>query len=174
MHAVFEAALDFFWLTLAAAALSKVDSWTYWSSSVSNWFPLSIAGFVRVAVPVSELMAAVLLIADPIKGLMFTGGLLAFLGFGVLLLMPSSKGSACGCFGTVLDSRIGFSLAIRNLLLSVAAFATAALVHGRYPLDLDMPHLLIAALIGMLLVVLSEARRVIIRSPTSGKEPVHE
>ena len=145
---------------LFVVALAKLDGWQVWSASVAEWLPVGLPiRAVCIAVPAIEVLTAVLLLLAPATGLLAAAALLGVFGGGVLLLSRRAQGKDCGCFGTLLPSRIGRGLAVRNLLLAAVA-AVAGLLAGRATVPgLSPPAILLFALLGALLVLGGEARR---------------
>jgi methylamine utilization protein MauE len=145
---------------LFVVALAKLDGWQVWSASVAEWLPVGLPiRAVCIAVPAIEVLTAVLLLLAPATGLLAAAALLGVFGGGVLLLSRRAQGKDCGCFGTLLPSRIGRGLAVRNLLLAALAAVAGLLAGGATVPGLSPPAILLFALLGALLVLGGEARR---------------
>jgi Methylamine utilisation protein MauE len=153
---------------LFIVALAKLDGWQVWSASVAEWLPAGLpVRAVCIVVPAIEAATAALLLLAPARGLLVAAALLGGFGGGVLVLGRRAQGKDCGCFGTLLPSRIGRGLAIRNLLLAALAAVTCLLAWQAEVPGLPAPAILLFALLGALLVLGSEVRSttLMIRNP---------
>jgi hypothetical protein len=93
-------------------------------------FPAWIAAPGAVALPVVELLVALLLIPGPTAAVGAVAALLLLLGFsgGITRDMARGREADCGCFGAARRSAVGASALLRNLAL--AALACLVLVEA--------------------------------------------
>jgi hypothetical protein len=146
----------------AVVAAAKLDSWGSWSAAVSGWLPAGVpVGLVVVTLPSAEALCAAGLVVSPKAGLLMSAVLLTILGVGVLALGSNAAGKDCGCYGTLAPSRINRSLAARNLLLAGLAWSAFLLARRSMVPGLRAPAVLLLALLGALVVLAAEARRVL-------------
>jgi hypothetical protein len=145
----------------AIVAAAKLDSWRSWSAAVSGWLPAALpVGLVVVALPAAEALSAAGLVVSPKAGLLMAAVLLTTLGVGVLALSSRAEGKDCGCYGALAPSRINRSLAARNLLLAGLAWGAFLLARRSVVPGMRAPAVLLLALVGALIVLAAEARRV--------------
>jgi hypothetical protein len=155
----------------AIVAAAKLDSWRSWSSAVSGWLPAALpVGLVAVTLPSAEALSAAGLVVSPKAGLLMSAVLLTTLGVGVLALSSNAEGKDCGCYGTLAPSRINRSLAARNLLLAGLAWSALLLARRSTVPGLRAPAVLLLALLGALVVLAAEARRVLVTSSYSHRD----
>lgn len=116
------------------------------------------AGLAR-AVPLGELALAVLLLAAPAVGGALA--LAALAGFTTLLVRSLQAGLRvdCGCFGSAGDEPMSFVEVTRNGLLAVLAAGALFASGPSTPALADIILVSTAALVGLLVLALSELRR---------------
>jgi hypothetical protein len=146
----------------AAACLGKVDSYDAWAITVSRLFPLGRRSnpVVRLGVPAVEGALAVGILIAPRIGLAVGSVFLVTLGAFVLVVNGGRSGMTCNCFGAIMPSKIGTSLAIRNFAL---AFAAAGVSYASFTSGLDSisPQVAVGGgWAGLLIVALAELRRI--------------
>jgi uncharacterized membrane protein YphA (DoxX/SURF4 family) len=111
-----------------AAALSKLTSVRRTSARLRMFgVTESLARPTAIAVPVAELVIAVLLVSDATAR---AGGLAAALALivfsaAVARLMARGEAPDCNCFGPLHSSRVGPGMLARNLVLAAVAVAVA-------------------------------------------------
>jgi uncharacterized membrane protein YphA (DoxX/SURF4 family) len=111
-----------------AAALSKLTSVRRTSARVRMFgVTESLARPTAIAVPVAELVIAVLLVSDATAR---AGGLAAALALivfstAVARLMARGEAPDCDCFGPLHSSRVGPGMLARNLVLAAVGVAVA-------------------------------------------------
>ena len=105
-------------------------------------------------------LSAAGLVVWPKAGLLMSAVLLTTLGVGVLVLSSNAEGKDCGCYGALAPSRINRSLAARNLLLAGLAWSAFLVARRSVVPGLRAPAVLLLALLGALVVLAAEARRV--------------
>lgn len=153
------------------AALSKLDSWATWSSTTEALFRRRrVAAMVRLGVPSAEIGIGILALVDPVSGLAACGLLVAVFAVTALAKSRGHRGRACNCFGALMPSRIGYSLALRNLVLLLPATSVLALAGEVHPGPLEPAALLAVIVAGALLLVMSEYRRLIARGAPWSRE----
>ena len=146
-------------LLFAASFVGKVDAWHSWTAT--SWLPPGLLGrTIRLLLPALEGLTVMSLVAWPVVGLFMSSALLASLGVGVLLLTPSQKGEDCGCFGFMIQSRIGPALGARNLGLAAASVLAGAISLDKKVPRIHAPEALILLVVGLLLALGLEVRRV--------------
>jgi Methylamine utilisation protein MauE len=128
MAAAVEIAAAALGVVMTGAVLGKVDAWGRWANTMYRLVPRSrmLARRLRYAIPVVEGIVALLLFAQPIVGLVACAVLLGFFAVAVALLAQNHAGEDCACFGTVVSSRIGLGLAVRDAALAAIAGGLAA------------------------------------------------
>lgn len=148
-------------VTMFLAGFSKVDGWSRWRATVSDFMPQRPVEQLALlyGLPLAEVAVGVLLLADTGAGFIAAATLLVVLAVGVFQLVESHRGAECRCFGAFAGSRIGVALAYRNLLLAGGAFAggAAAFTVGTRPLALK--ELALAAVLGVGAVLVLEFRQ---------------
>ncbi len=147
---------------LAVAALGKLRNRDAFRGIVHNYrlLPEALDPVVADALPVIELLtaAALLLPGMQVPGAVAT--IVLLLGFAMAMAVNLARGRReidCGCFIGVLRQRIGWSLVIRNLLLSAAALPLLGGAAGR-PLTWFDALTIVAASASLLLVYLAASR----------------
>lgn len=151
-----------------AALVAKGDAWHGWKSSVHEWAPARVNPVLLIfGIPAAEAVAVILLIATPPVGFVAAAVLLFVLGVGVLVLLPTRRDIGCGCFGSVVPSRLTAGLAVRNLLMATGCGALA-LVAAEVPGTLSAPQVLIPTLTLASVALLFEGRAVLALVRTRG------
>lgn len=136
MNAIVEIATAALGVVMAGAALGKLDAWGRWANTMYRLVPRSriLARRLRYAIPVVEGVVVVLLFARPVVGLAACALLMTVFAVAVAVLARTHAGEDCACFGTVVSSRIGVGLAVRDAVLAVLAAGLAA-----WTLAADLP-----------------------------------
>lgn len=113
---------------MASAALGKLDAWRLWANTTYRLVPRSrmLARRLRYTVPLVEVVVAALLFARPTLGFVASAALLSVFAVAVTFLARTHAGEECACFGTVVSSRIGYGLAVRDVALAAIAAGLAA------------------------------------------------
>lgn len=147
-------------LMFVLAALGKFDGWSEWAS-FARAFPGPQIGreTLRITLPVVEAVVAALAFGDPRLGLPVAAGVLAALAVGVLVFGRFLRGQECNCFGVAAPSRIGPSLAIRNVAFAVVATAGAYAAATSALGPIPGSQILATALAGVVLLIAFELRR---------------
>jgi thiol-disulfide isomerase/thioredoxin/uncharacterized membrane protein YphA (DoxX/SURF4 family) len=94
--------------------------------------PAALCGAGAVALPLAELAAAALLVADATAavGAVVAVGLLALFGVAIAASLSRGEQPDCNCFGQLHSEPVGASTLVRNALLAVPAVLVLAGGHG--------------------------------------------
>ena len=114
-------------ITFAFSAFAKLRSWRTLPADVRAFgIPAKAAGAVAIALPITELGVATLLIARWSAVWPAWVALALLVLFTVLLVRAAAAHTPCPCFGSAHDVPAGPAAVVRNgVLLAVAALATA-------------------------------------------------
>lgn len=83
-----------------------------------------LAGILSVALPVTELCVALLLVLAPLPGAAAAAALLLMFSLVVVVNLLQGRAPACNCFGSMSETPISWRIAVRNMgLILVAALA---------------------------------------------------
>lgn len=124
MTLVGEAAAAVYALLFLAAVLGKLDSWEQWSE-LSDGLPgpPAVGRGARYGVPAAESVVVALCVLWPLGGLAASALVLTGFAASVELLARQIPGRECNCFGAIAPATISPRLALRNVVLAVAAAA---------------------------------------------------
>jgi hypothetical protein len=143
---------------LLFALIAKVDAWSRWVSTSQGFVPgsPSVGRTLAFTIPIAEATCACVTLLDPFAGLVTSAGLYAVFAIGVLVVGRTVRDTECGCFGAIMPSRIGGSLAVRNLLLAATAGAASFGALRLNPTIVRPQPLVSACLVGLLAVLGAE------------------
>jgi hypothetical protein len=143
---------------LLFALVAKVDAWSRWVSTSQAFVPESpsLGRTLALTIPIAEATCACFTLLDPFAGLVTSAGLYAVFAIGVLVVGRAARDTECGCFGAIMPSRIGGSLAVRNLALAATAGAASFGALRLNPAIVRPQPLVTASLVGLLTVLGAE------------------
>lgn len=162
---MFEGAVQFlagvFGLLFLVAGLSKVDSWSGWSVTLSLVLPLGHPAYpiVRIGFPMVEIATGILTMVAPRVGLQMSASLLFFFALAVSMLIPRYRGQECGCFGALVSSKIDGRLVWRDLLLGLLALVLL-LAWPAQAGGLTLPQIVLVVVLGLMYMLGAEWRQV--------------
>jgi Methylamine utilisation protein MauE len=137
-------------VVFAGAAAAKLSERNQFFRTLTTlpWLSVRRARFASLAVPSSELLLAVGLVAAPQVGAVAALAALSIFTAVVLLELLSGRDFRCGCFGGAHGTPVGWWTVTRNVFLAAVAGLVIAL-----PIETTLPAGLVGVGVGLVFVL---------------------